>query len=147
MLNMDIFCRINEHELTVEKQEEDKNISGYRIVDVDFLLKNSMFLQSNHNQKCTGGTLQYVHEKRSGLVSTFTYKCNMCNKEFSFATEDPQKKTKSVVNTAAVWGTLSTGSTYAHLSEFLSVLDIPRLTRNMFYELQRNLGFVSRLFN
>lgn len=127
----------------MEKAEEVQNISGYRIVNIDYLLKNSMFLQSNHNKKCTGGRLEYLKENRNGLVSTFTYKCDMCNNEFSFATEDPHKNTKSVVNTAAVWGTLSTGSTYAHLSEFLSVLDIPRLTSYMYYQIQRKLGFVS----
>lgn len=102
-----------------------------------------MYLQSDHNKKCTGGRLEHFHENRNGLVSTFTYKCNMCDKEFSFSTEDPHGKKKSVINTAAVWGTLSTGSTYAHLSEFLSVLDIPRLPSRIYFKIQRDLGFVS----
>jgi hypothetical protein len=73
----------------------------------------------------------------SGLVSTFTYKC------VSIRTERATEDSESVVNTSAVWGTLATGSSYAHLVERISILDIPPLTGRNFFDTQRRLGFVS----
>ncbi|KAF2898662.1 hypothetical protein ILUMI_07511, partial [Ignelater luminosus] len=53
------------------------------------------------------------------------------------ATED---QTSAVINTAAVWGTLATGSTFQHTNEFLSVLNIPSLSGTMFYTIQEDLS-------
>ncbi|KAF2903606.1 hypothetical protein ILUMI_02577 [Ignelater luminosus] len=76
-------------------------------------------IQSKHNAKCTRGSLELTSERRNG--------------------EDSLKQ-KPVMNSAAVWETLSTGSTYAHLSEVLSVMDIPAVSKNEFFSIQRNLG-------
>ncbi|KAF2891176.1 hypothetical protein ILUMI_14997, partial [Ignelater luminosus] len=43
---------------------------------------------------------------------------------------------------AVVWATLATGSTYTHGAELFSVLDVPFLSSNMFYNIQRELGEV-----
>jgi hypothetical protein len=85
----------------------------------------------------------YHEEIRSGLVSTFTYKCNVCDECVSIRTEEATEDSESVVNTSAVWGTLATGSSYAHLVERLSILDIPPLSGRHFFDTQRRLGFVS----
>jgi hypothetical protein len=42
------------------------------------------------------------------------------------------------------WETLATGSSYAHLVERLSILDIPPLSERHFFDTQGRLGFVSR---
>ncbi|KAF2892022.1 hypothetical protein ILUMI_14151, partial [Ignelater luminosus] len=52
--------------------------------------------------------------------------------------EDPNKK--PVLNKAVVWATLATGRTYTHSAELFSVLDVPFLSSNMFYDIQRELG-------
>jgi hypothetical protein len=59
-------------------------------------------------------------------VSTFTYKCNVCDECVSIQTEKATEDSESVVITSAVLGTLATGSSYAYLVERLSILDIPR---------------------
>jgi hypothetical protein len=77
-------------------------------------------------------------------VSTFTYKCNVCDECVSIQTEKVTEDSESVVITSAVLGTLATGSSYAYLVERLSILDIPPLSGRHFFDTQRRLGFVSR---
>lgn len=132
--------------LNIEVGEGEKRPHGYRIVDIHHLMSNAMRLQINHNKSCTGGRLEYFEEKRNGLISSFLYKCNVCEKEVVLETEPtttPSKK--NTLNYAAVWGTLATGSCYAHLQELLSVMDVPPLPRKMFFEHQRELGSVSNI--
>lgn len=113
-------------------------------MDIDYFLKQTIDLQYEHSKKCTGGKLEFMSEHRRGLVSVFFYKCNICERVEKINSEKMNmNNNKSTLNTAAVWGCLSTGSTYAHLEEFLSILDIPAIGGNMFFEIQRKLGFVS----
>ncbi|KAF5274969.1 hypothetical protein FQR65_LT16821 [Abscondita terminalis] len=37
---------------------------------------------------------------------------------------------------------VATGSTFSHTEEFLSILDVPPMSKNMFYEIQDKLGKV-----
>ncbi|KAJ8916477.1 hypothetical protein NQ315_014696, partial [Exocentrus adspersus] len=78
--------------LEVEVDESSNVLEGYRIVDIDYILKRAMNVQVNHNKICTGGLLLFHNEKRKGLFSTFTYKCNACDKEESICTEKPQQE-------------------------------------------------------
>ena len=110
-----------DHELEFEVEPEESIISGYRIVDIDYIMKRAMTAQ----------------EIRKGLVSTFIYKCNVCGDEVSISSENPKKP---ILNKAAVWATLSVGSTYKHTEEFLSVLEIPPMSERRFYKLQSELG-------
>ncbi|KAF2889887.1 hypothetical protein ILUMI_16286 [Ignelater luminosus] len=78
---------------------------------MDYFLKKALSLQSLLNLKCTGSKLEYSSEKRSGLVSVYTLKCNMSDCEEHLATEKPQtleekSNNHSTINTAAVWDTL-----------------------------------------
>ncbi|KAF2882481.1 hypothetical protein ILUMI_23706 [Ignelater luminosus] len=68
----------------------------------------------------------------------------MCDCEEHLATEKPQTSEEksnnhSTINTAAVWGTLSTGGSYTHLTELLSVMNVPPLGGTVFFEIQREL--------
>ncbi|KAF2891504.1 hypothetical protein ILUMI_14669, partial [Ignelater luminosus] len=136
--------RVSQHNLIYEKDEDQYKIEGYRFVEMDYFFKKALSLQSLHNLKCTGGKLEYSSEKRSGLVSVYTLKCNMCDCEEHLATEKPQTSEEksnnhSTINTAAVWGTLSTGGSYTHLTELLSVMNVPPLGGTVFFEIQREL--------
>lgn len=128
------------HNLEIEKDDSKKLQMGYRIVDIAFLMSKAMTVQATHSRICTGGMLQFKSEDRKGLVSTLIYKCNICDKEIFIKTEDPKNE---IINKALVWGTLATGSVYEHTSELLSILDIPSMSRNMFFNVQRQLGSVS----
>lgn len=110
------------------------------MVDIDYFLQRTIYLQSDHNKNCTGGRLEIIEEIRTGLHSEFIFECNMCKKTLTVPSEKPGGT--KIINQAAVWGTLATGSTYAHLAEQLSTMDIPPLSRRMFYNTQRSLGKV-----
>ncbi|KAB0790356.1 hypothetical protein PPYR_15279, partial [Photinus pyralis] len=128
---------INNSKLDVEVEEHVPKLHGYRIVDIEYILRQTVTLQSEHSKKCTGGMLVLQEEIQKGLVSRFVYRCNICEKTKIVYSENPEKE---IINRATVWGTLATGSTFAHTSEFLSILDIPPMRGNMFFDIQRNLG-------
>lgn len=58
----------------------------------------------------------------------------------------PTPDNKSSLNKAAVWATISTSSTYMHMAEFLSILDIPCVSGNSFFTIQRELGEVNIVY-
>lgn len=126
--------------LTVEfVPRPECKVTGNRIVDIGFLLERTIELAEKHARSCTSGKLSIDQETRSGLFSTFMYKCNMCDKTMTCSTEDPKKPS---INTGAVWGTLASGSTYKHTEELLSVMNIPPLSNKMFYVIQEDLSKV-----
>ncbi len=128
-----------DHELEFQVEPEESTISGNWIVDIDYsIIWKEQWLLNKHNANiCTGGILELKQEIRKGLVITFIYKCNVCGDEVSISSENPNKP---ILNKAAVWATLSVGSTYKHTEEFLSVLEIPPMSERMFYKLQSELG-------
>ncbi|KAF2888978.1 hypothetical protein ILUMI_17195 [Ignelater luminosus] len=132
--------RIDEHQLEVELVEDPNKLNGFRVVDIEWFLKTTLTVQTRHNRICTGGRLLFTKEIKRGLKITFILKCNTREKEISLFSEDPNKK--PVVNKAVVWATLATGSTYTHSAELFSVLDVPFLSSNIFYDIQRELGGV-----
>lgn len=103
-----------------------------------------MDMQYKHSKICTGGKLYVASERRrgKGLVSTITFKCTVCEAVLEYDTENP-KNNVSAINYGAVWGTLATGSSYTHMEEFFSCLDIPVMSDSMFYEIENEIGKVS----
>ena len=124
----------------IEKEERRDIIAGRRVVDIQYLLQQTVGLQAKHSKVCTSGLLELKAEKRVGLVSTFKYECNLCSKNFFVHSEKPDKP---ILNKAVVWGTLATGSINDHLLEFFSVLEVPIMSKMMFYDIQNKLGSVS----
>ncbi|KAF2883607.1 hypothetical protein ILUMI_22574 [Ignelater luminosus] len=145
VLSEEEYKQISNTQLCIESGEPKNTFDGYRVVEINYLLQQEMRAQVDHSRSCTGGYLQFLKELRTGFSSKFIYKCNACDKELSIKSED----SPSGVNKAVVWGTLATGSTYAHLVEFFSVLGVPTMSGNMFFEYQKQLGSVSKtsIFN
>jgi len=123
--------------------KQESAIQGNRIVELGYVLDWAIKLQYKHSKKCTLGMLSVKEEKRrgTGLTSTIVFHCNMCSEIISFQTEDPTRP-KSKINVGAVWGTLANGTSYEHLNELLSCMDIPNMNRPMFYDLENELGKV-----
>ncbi|XP_072375407.1 uncharacterized protein [Diabrotica undecimpunctata] len=84
------------------------------------------------------GNLQIIDEKHKGLVSTVILLCNMCGYKTEKSTENPCEQ--STINYGAVWGTLSTGGTYAQLTGLLGALDIPSMSYRLFHNIEIELG-------
>lgn len=133
------------HELCIEKDNTPKIpvLTGNRIVELGYVLQWAMRLQYEHSKICTLGKILLIEEIRKGhgLVSWLVFECTVCLKKYRFSTENPNKKS-STINTGAVWGTLATGSTYTHLTELLSCMDIPAMPPGQFYESEKKLGEV-----
>jgi len=127
--------------LDAEKTEPSNIISGNRIVNINFLLSWAMTLQVEHSKRCTSGTLILESEKRVGLTSKFIFVCNTCEAKIVKCSEDPNKK--SVVNYGAVWGTLTNGSTYTHLSDLLTRMDVPPMAGKTFQKIETELSQVN----
>lgn len=109
-------------------------------MQLGYVLKWSIQLQYVHSKQCTSGMLCVSREIRRGLdlVSHIVFKCTMCDTEIVQSTENPNLQ-KSVINTGAVWGTLATGSTYGHLEEQLTCMDIPCFNKYHFYKIEGEL--------
>lgn len=137
--------------MEVEKDNPFKsNISGNRIVDLGYVLDWALCLQTEHSKICTCGRLVFYKEIRDGFFSTIYFKCTMCNKRV-IRTTAPKSKTSNdldehPLNIAAVWGTLSTGSSHNQMEELCSVLDIPNLSFRKFHKIENKLSNVCIIF-
>ncbi|KAK9685426.1 hypothetical protein QE152_g38052 [Popillia japonica] len=116
-------------------------LSGNYIVDLQYMLQEVMQLQYTHSVKCTFGKIEVSGEKNSyglGLVREIELKCRACSKLFKVRTEDP-KHEKSYINTAFVWGTLSSGGTFHQTKEVLQHLNISPMNYRQFSDIEENL--------
>lgn len=119
-------------------------LQGHRIVDLDYILQWAIPFQQDHSQSCKDGRILLKSEDRvgMGLDTCLIFGCTVCEKTFRKYSADPMKK--SGVNYGFVWGTLSTGSTFGHPEELLSVMDIPTMSQYNFQKIERELGEVSK---
>lgn len=76
---------------------------------------------SNHDPRfgCTLSNMNVIKEIRNGYVSTFQFKCNMCNGIYSLQT------TATNPNQDAVLGMMMIGTGYSALAQFSTCLEIP----------------------
>ncbi|CAG4988972.1 unnamed protein product [Parnassius apollo] len=74
---------IGEHECQTNPIKE---ITGRRIVDNPYFLKQLQQQKHDHFFQCDDSCLDLVTEKRIGLVTHFNFKCRMCKKHFQEAT-------------------------------------------------------------
>ncbi|KAK5648403.1 hypothetical protein RI129_003295 [Pyrocoelia pectoralis] len=95
-------------------------------------------MTEQHARSCTCGHLTIEAEKRSGLHSTIMLSC-WCGTSYSCSTIDCETEN---INKNAIWGTISSGSTFTHTKELLCVMDIPPLSGTLFCELQDQLSKV-----
>lgn len=121
--------------------DSDPVLSGHRIVDLQYILKWALPLQTDHSKICPNGKLNVSNEKSVGLVSEVTLKCDTCDFETTNMTENPNSQTK--LNKKAVWGTLNMGNDFSQLKEFLEILNIPFISINLFYQIEGELGEAS----
>lgn len=108
-------------------------ILGRRVVDIEFFLRQIKEIDDHVPFHCSFKDMESVREVRRGLISGFTFKCNMCNTEKTLWTDDnPNKKSVMDVNSSAVSATVSTGGGHAQLEELMSTMNIPCLSSNTF---------------
>lgn len=119
--------------------EEDKfEIAGRRIVDISHFFQELQNLNNHSPFGCTLADMEIKSENKQGLISGIQIKCKMCKYSKVVWTECP-KTSKMNSNTAAVTGITSIGGGFTNMEEFLSILDIPSMSKNKFLKEQEKL--------
>ena len=88
--------------------------------------------------------MKLTGEKRDGLASILSSSCSKCGHKISFATSKKVKGPRYISrwesNLAAVWGQMVTGGGYASLSNTMSVLGVPVMSKGSFTPTQSDIG-------
>lgn len=128
----------------VNVEEPIGSFEGSRIINLKQL---AAFIRnvSAHSQSCHFGTIYLTGETyRHGLASVLTAKCSGCCAEVVFSTSSRvstlKGKKRWECNLAAVWGQMATGGGHAPLTETMSVLGIPSMTKKSFMSTEKAIG-------
>lgn len=122
-------------EMIVEFDTENEDgaaLSGKRIVDIIFFINQLQTFNKHGPFDCNISDMKLISEKRKGLISGITMKCNMCNYTATLWTEDLNDNKNMNTNSAAVAGIVKIGGGFANLEEFMSTLNIPPMSVNTF---------------
>lgn len=71
-----------------QPKEDQFSLSGRRIIDIAYFLSSLKRIR-HHGFGCSFFDVEVISEKRTGIVSCFTTKCNMCKKLDTIYTDDP----------------------------------------------------------
>ena len=119
-------------------------LHGSRIINLE---KLASFISdvSTHSQSCQLGTVSLVGETyRGGLASILGAKCDGCRAELAFPTSSKVSTASGgkrwECNAAAVWGQMATGGGHAPLTEAMSVLGVPVMTKKSFVHTEKEIG-------
>lgn len=119
----------------VDSEYEDGAVlSGKRIVYINFFINQLQAFNKHGPFDCNISDMKLISEKRKGLISGITMKCNMCNYTTTLWTEELNDNKNMNTNSAAVAGIVKIGGGFANLEEFLSTLNIPPMSVNTFIQ-------------
>ncbi len=100
---------------------------------MDYIFNQMTQLTDFICQKCELGKLVFSEEKRSGLKSSFIFRCENCSNSLKFHSS-PTYDDDENINTAAVLGTISIGLGNYHLEELLAHLNIPTMSYDTYHK-------------
>lgn len=105
-------------------------ITGRRIINLMHFIKQIQ--EIDHTPfSCSFKDMLLESERRHGFMSSFNFKCQMCNIKCVIETED-EKSNMIKINTAAVIGIVNTGGGYGQLKEIMTTLEIPTMNNNTY---------------
>ncbi|KAL4127211.1 hypothetical protein QTP88_011402 [Uroleucon formosanum] len=105
-------------------------ITGRRIINLMHFIKQIQ--EIDHTPfSCSFKDMLLESERRHGFMSSFNFKCKMCNKKCVIETED-EKSNMIKINTAAVIGIVNTGGGYGQIKEIMTTLEIPIMNNNTY---------------
>lgn len=116
------------------ENDEGAVLSGKRIVDIQFFINQLQAYNKHGPFDCNISDMKLISEKRKGLISGITMKCNMCNYTATLWTEELNDNKNMNINSAAVAGIVKIGGGFSNLEEFLSTLNIPPMSVNTFIQ-------------
>lgn len=122
------------------EDDEWQSISGRRLVDIDHYLRCIFGLFTIHLQLCPTPDFIIVEESYRAMISTVLIKCKTCDKLYTVNSENTN--THHSTKKAAVWGTLASGSSFAHTEELFAYMGVPFMsfqtyqkTEHMIYDI------------
>lgn len=129
---------IEMHQLNLEVDTNDglSGINGCRIVDLKHVIQWAFDLE-RHRSACDSSKIEFVHEKKDGLLSELEFVCSMCNKTWKYKTSESNE-----INTSFVWATVTAGSFYTQAAQIMSIMDIPIMSPQKFKKIEKKLGKV-----
>jgi hypothetical protein len=110
--------------------------SGYRIVDLPFVLDWAFETSLQHRRSCPG-QLKIKSETKQGARSTIHLECTTCTKEI-----EPHSTTRnhSSLNRSLVWGTINSGNGFAAAEEIMGLAGIQFMSKGTFYAIEKGLS-------
>ena len=129
---------------TIKTKPRKFDLKGSRIVSIQ-LLSNLIQTVSKHSIQCEG-LCKIVDEIRHGMGSEIIVKCAKedCSFKIVFRTTSKAKGLKGynrfLVNYRAVWGQMSTGGGHEKLTENMSCLNVPVMSKSAYLKIEREIG-------
>jgi hypothetical protein len=130
-------------ETTAGTGELKPTISGNYLCDFEYV-SQQIVKREEHKAICTFGKFEFFREEAVGIVSTFIYKCQVCEKIFRLSTQPPDKIEST--NDAVVWGALSIGIGREQLEEQFGILDSRMMSARKFRRHEVKIEKVITLF-
>lgn len=111
-----------------------------RIIDLKYFLHGLKNIAHHSEFGCGLNNLDLQREKRKGLLSKLTFKCNMCNKLLTINTSNPNPEDTLNLNMAAVSGMAPCGIGLTQFSDLLTAMNIPSLSQPEYESLSRKIS-------
>lgn len=119
-------------------KKADFCMEGRRVVDISFY-NNQIASITHAGFGCSFKDMEVIGEKCKGLLSTFEFKCKICNKIEHIYSEDPNE---NCVNNMVTSGAIGIGIGYSQLLELFFALNIPFMAETTFRKLFENLSTI-----
>ncbi|KAL4123337.1 hypothetical protein QTP88_015534 [Uroleucon formosanum] len=125
-----------------EDIESKAQLSGRRIVDINYFFKQIQESLHTRSFGCSFLNMDFVSEIHVGFLSKFKFKCRMCGIKTLILSEKTGEPTEHLpINEAAVNGTLSIGIGHSQLSEFTAAMEIPCMSNTTYSRVHGTVSF------
>ncbi|CAG4954885.1 unnamed protein product [Colias eurytheme] len=126
-----------------ENKSDFKEISGRRIVDIDYFFQQLKEMDHESLFECNYRHLIFLRERRKGLASTFLFECELCKKKFELSSDNPSnvmpERERVEINLAATSGMVACGIGYSQFEEVMSAMDIPVFNEKFYAKTQNRI--------
>lgn len=130
-----IYSDVDSHKLEISispmKNHIEYNRVGRRILDLAYVCQQIKEKDNHGPYSFSFEDMVCVGEKKIGLKSTFTFKCNFCLKIYVIDSERSETHMTDI-NIAAVAGIMNVGGGFSQLQAVTASLEIPPLSQFMY---------------
>lgn len=146
-MEYDVNSDVETHKLEISispiKNHVEHIIVGRRILDLAYICQQIKEKDNHDPYSCSFKDMVCVNEKKIGLKSCFTFKCNFCLKTYTLDSESPEANMTDI-NIAAVAGIMNVGGGFSQLQTMTASLEIPPLSQFVY---NKSHDIVCKSFN